>query len=580
MAARIRLMIQLVVVLLLFLCSESSGEQGLECHEEGDKIVCSFSIHKNERDATTLEYCQDDYCIKATVQKEVVETQNEKVFHDGLLDYAPPLEQYGRNVARVLQRRPAIKQASTVDAILTLADWYSELGKAYRLDGMIGMDTVIDWNKMDIDACISVFEHAVAAYNRAMNQNAPLTTRLSLASVESFLAESLVYHPTNPQTNKALQYFESAVENYRAVLDSKTLPEEDQNDWEILLANTMGHTATLLLEDSGGMDGEVLTMEAVADVSGFLESAGKAEEMLNNAVGIYQKALQQAAAGDDSILYQLQLATLLHNLGTARMITSTVGRAVAVMEEARDAFQQVIPRLRSLDREDAIMGMAELLISLSDAYLQAGNYVQAKLRYKDAMDWYKQHNLKPAQVPVVRNDELLVEMEEQLAEYHASLMGGGGEIQIPDDYRIPGEPIYEPDNRYEADLYAAIGSIELSHGQVELALTRFVKAIGMYEDLGGEERAIADVRLNMAMGLFRLRKYDDSLEEHFQALDMYHKVVGDGKNPLIMDDILSGKTINGEEANAENENAFRTQLVNMEALQQNMANLTSTNDEL
>ena len=161
-------------------------------------------------------------------------------------------------MARIQTRRPAVaatnnhKQPMTVQDAITLADWYLELGKAHRLDAM-GDSTMIDWDQMDIQACIEAFQQAVTHYHQALDDHhptnekaveAPLTTRLSLAWAESFLAESLV---ASFQTKMALQHFEHAVENYKLVLERKTLSPQDEMDWEILYANTMGHAATLLL---------------------------------------------------------------------------------------------------------------------------------------------------------------------------------------------------------------------------------------------------------------------------------------------------------------------------------------------
>jgi tetratricopeptide (TPR) repeat protein len=534
------------------------------------------------------------------VERKAVETKD---------DAPPPI--HGKHVARVMKTRPAAiinnnnnnnkeeePSAVTVQDTITLADWYFELGKAHRLDAMGDDSTVIDWDKMDIQACIQAFQQAVTHYQRALDRGnhvdeVSLTTRLSLALAESFLAESLV---SSFQTTAALQHFERAVQQYRVVLGSKTLlsPQQELMDWEILYANTMGHTATLLLlaadftsKNSGGF---LLEQDVV---SGLLQSAARAETLLEEATAIYAKTLKTTATtGQDATLYRLQLANLWHNLGTAKMITSTVGRAIAVMEQARETFEMVIPQLSSsYDVEDAIVAMGELLVNLSDAYLQAGNYPNAKERYKNAMEWYKRHGTildPPVDTDAIaQSEELLVEMERQLQEYHASLVGGGssnGKIQITEDPRLLANepPRYEPDHRYEADLYAAIGSIELSNGQAELAMTHFVKAVDLYQDIGGEERAIADVCLNMAMALFRLGQFDESAEKQFQALDIYEKVVGKGKNPLIMEDTTAGlgkPKIGNQEANAENENAFRAQLVNMENLQQTLANKT-LNEEL
>ena len=568
-----------LLILAVLLCAESAGngEKGLECHAKDDTIVCEFTIEKKDNQDVTLdlEYCDDDFCVKTTVKKESIRKEDPAVA-SGFRDDPAIEKHHGKNVDAVLQRRPKT-EPSTLEEILAHADWYSDLGKAYRKHGMVD-SAGMDWKSMDVDACIEAFQHAVATYNQALQKGAPLDTRLSLAVAEAYLAESLLFHLSNAQPTKALKHFLNAEENYRTVLESGILKGHEYADWEINWADTLGHSASLLIENADGADGQDPTRESVLDVSRFLESAEKAEKMLNNAIRVYRKAME-TAVGDDTPFYQLRLANTLHSLGTARMLTSTVGRAIAVMEEGRDIFETLIPQIKqnSVDRNDALAGMAELLISLSDAYLQAGNYVRAKIRYKDAMEWYKEHNLVPAEVPTVRSDELLVELEEQLGEYHASLVGGG-EIPIPDDYRAPGEPLYEPDNRYEADLHSAIGAIELSHGQIELSMTHFVKAIDMYEELGGEDRAIADTKLNMAMALFRLREFDQSAQTHCEALDIYRKVVGDGKNPLLADALVN-KGSGDEPANAENENAFRAQLVNLDALQQGLANLTSK-DEL
>lgn len=600
----------LLLLTLLAVCTEGANQSAkgtLQCHaannnqDDNESIVCEFTIPKKQQGKLDLEYCQDDYCVKTTVVKEqrvtvTTTTPEEEApvlpLQDDLRDYQPPYSQYGRNVGRVLARRPKTSPISVHD-ILKLAEWYADLGKAYRQDAMV--NGAIDWNKMNsVEDCQNAFQHAILQYKRALQrqndkEEVALDTRLSLGAVESFLAESLLFDPNaNPDPHRALQHFMAAHENYKLVLETKTLSPQEERAWELNLADVSGHAASVLLQDFDEFNGDAGGTNI--DVGRFLESADKADQLLSHAIEIYRKTVD-SAVGDDGIFYEMQLANSLHNLGTAKMLTSTVGRAISVMEEARTVFQQVIPKVKGkyiADEQDAIRGMAELLTSLSDAYLQAGHYSQAKTRYKEAMDWFIQHNIVPAEdaTLMVRSDDLLIEMEQKLADYHASLVGGGGDaIHIPDDYHVPGEPLYEPDPRYEADLYAAIGSIELSHGEAELAMTHFVKAISMYEDVGGEARAIADVKLNMAMALLRLNRFEESGATHLEALDIYREVVGEGKNPLVVDDLLQqdgggGEGSDGAEPkSAEDENAFRAQLVNMEALQQGLANMTAT-DEL
>ena len=119
-----------------------------------------------------------------------------------------------------------------------------------------------------------------------------------------------------------------------------------------------------------------------------------------------------------------------------------------------------------------------------------------------------------------------------------------------------------------------IGAIQLSNSQVELAMTSFVKAIDLYKTHNGEERAIADVKLNMGMALFCFREFDESAWIHGEALELFRETVGEGKNPLV--DGAAVVTDSGDASvNIENEdNAVRSHLVNLNDFRQSLANVT------
>jgi tetratricopeptide (TPR) repeat protein len=551
---------------------------------------------KNVNEDVQLEFCNGDYCVKLVVSKEEVVKQvpvmrefaptkakvavKNEVITVGSRNYRPPYNQYGKHVGKVLQMYPK-KEPSTSEDMMEYANWFADLVKAHREDAKT-VDNVVDWARVDIPACVRASENAIALYKQAVNKY-PTDARLSLATVQSYLAEAHQYHPANPQPKEALKHYLDSQQNYKIVLDSNVLTKAERDEWELSWADVLVHAALLLIEDVSGIQREQ-QLKDMLDISHMLESIKKAERLLGDAIQVFRKAVSTLKGGDQ-VFYQLQLATCLQNLGTAIMLTSTIGRATVVLEESRTIFNEVFPKLQksSPDSQDTALAMAELLISLSDAYLQVGNYNNSKARYQEAMKWYSAYNLVPPQeaVLITESDELLQEMEAKLDEYRAALYGGRG-IQIPDDYRKPNEPLYESDDLYEADLHATIGAIQLSNGQVELAMTSLVKAIDLYEVHKGEEYAIADVKLNMGMALFRLREFDESARLHEEALELFRDTVGEGKNPLTP---IIGATeamdASDSSINSGNEDdVVRTHLVNFDDFQQSRLMNVTLNNEL
>jgi tetratricopeptide (TPR) repeat protein len=591
---------QCILLFLVSTCVENiesaDKKPPLRCEETKDDFVCTFAIAKKEKEDVQLEFCNGGYCVKLAVSKEEVVQQvpvkldfaltkeqvaakKDEVITVGSREYKPPYDQYGKRVGKVLQEY-AKQKPSTLKGMMEYANWFADLAKAYREDAKT-LDNVVDWARMDIPACLHASEHAIALYKQAVDKH-PTDARLSLAAVQSYLAEANQYHTSNPQPKEALKHYLDSQENYKIALDSNVLAKVDRDEWELYWADVLVHAALLLIEDASAAQSEQ-HVEDVLDISHMLDSVKKAERFLEDAIHVFRKAVLTFEGGDQ-VFYQLQLATCLKNLGTAIMLTSTIGRANVILEESYTIFNEVFPKLqkKSPDSQDTALAMAELLITLSDGYLQVGNYDDSKARYQEAMKWYLGYNLVLPQEAVLmtESNELLQETEIMLEEYGADVYGGRG-IQIPDDYRESNQPLYEPDDLYEADLHATIGAIQLSNGQVELAMTSLVKAIDLYEAHMGEERAIADVKLNMGMALFRLREFDESARLHAEALELFRETVGEGKNPLAS---IVGATAATDASyssvDSENEDSVvRTHLVNFDDFRQSLPNVTS-NDEL
>lgn len=219
--------------------------------------------------------------------------------------------------------------------------------------------------------------------------------------------------------------------------------------------------------------------------------------------------------------------------------------------------------------------VAYLHLSLADASLQLGDYVAAKDSYRHAVAWYQMHDL-----PVVTSaattatgtgsgvDNVNAVVEEsikayvhQLEEYRRLAHGGGGTLKTDGtDALYPPradqeDALYymERDDGYEGDLLATIGALYLSmvqddgdgeaSGRGILYLQQAIELYGRDDDndAGGggalprqkNRRASADAQFNLAVAYFRSRQFAQSQVAHFDALDAYRELYGDGVNPYL-----------------------------------------------
>jgi hypothetical protein len=187
------------------------------------------------------------------------------------------------------------------------ANWFVDLGKAYREDAKT-LDNVVNWDKVDMQACIQAFERAVALYKQVVDMS-PTDARLSLATVQSYLAEAHHNHPLNPQTKEALKYYLDSQQNYKIVLASNVLKEAEYEEWELSWADVLAHAALLLIKDVSVTQADELAQD-VLDISHMLESLKKAQSMLKDAIRVFRKTISNVT-GDDQVFYQLQLASTI-----------------------------------------------------------------------------------------------------------------------------------------------------------------------------------------------------------------------------------------------------------------------------
>jgi tetratricopeptide (TPR) repeat protein len=145
------------------------------------------------------------------------------------------------------------------------------------------------------------------------------------------------------------------------------------------------------------------------------------------------------------------------------------------------------------------------------------------------------------------DQEALQDYLDTLQEYRQMVRGGGGGrmSQTPSKNTMyqqgnniydqdEEEYYYQKDDGYEGDLLASLGAIYLSRGDASRALAHLEQAVQLYHKKHEDrDRSMADVKLNLAMAYYRLRRFDDSQRVQFEGLDIYRELYGDGVNPYL-----------------------------------------------
>jgi tetratricopeptide (TPR) repeat protein len=281
------------------------------------------------------------------------------------------------------------------------------------------------------------------------------------------------------------------------------------------------------------------------------EVVHRSEEMLSDAVASFRQLVIEAKNPAQTVLRNTRLANALQNLASiSAMYASDFDATNTLLEEAVTLYMSCLNNLDASnpERKNVISGVAQSLYSLSDGYLQAAKYEQAKFRYRDTVNWYKIHNLGPPAVsdlPIMDADGALESAEQALQEY-TTMLYGGGELQIPNDNTRRGEAIYEADELYEADLHATLGTLRMARNEMHLAVIHLAEAIERYGRNPESGRSLADAKLNLAMAYFKQGEYELSIEAHEDALDDYKRVVREGQNPLFegFEDLLETQGLN------------------------------------
>ena len=554
---------------LALLPSLALCQEGLRCRRENDVVLCEFQVPADGKAKLELSHCLegDDICVEAQVTVKANgadsvegDSNKETTINDIVIagqTYREPFSQYGAAIAQSLSDRPTVAKS------WQYGDWLIQFATTIR--GEQSSPT------LNIVRAIAILELSAKLFT-TLAQMGYGDAKVSMANSYMTMAETYIFDLYNPQYGEALDYFELSNKLFKEALDENKFPIGiTRADVELNWADTLVRIAVILVEqemgneqdqfemdlnnmDMNNFDMKIFDMNNLMGAGGQLsESTKRAEELLTQAVASLRDQLAHATNPTHALQRRTRLANALQNLASISMMVSPDLEKIYVLLE--EAVTHYMAALKDLDesnpeRGNAIGGVAESLYSLSDGYLQAGKYEQAKARYRDTMNWYKKYNLA---TPVVQDAQIMdadgtLEATEHALEEYTAMLYGGGEIQIPNDHTRPGDPLYQADELYEADLHATLGALRMTRNEMHLAINHFANAIELYARNPGSERILADTKLNLAMSYFKQGDYELSIEANDEALDIYERVTKEGKNPLMdgLEDMMTQHGIDPE----------------------------------
>jgi tetratricopeptide (TPR) repeat protein len=609
-----------LLVLLLCACCSSvvSGAKELvqagklNCEIQTDNsVICQFRVEQpssfdeqaGNKQTLQLTDCpaDSDYCIQASISTHKTTMQQEQktatttpatatttdavaeVDENGVIkvlsaSYRPPLSQYGEQVAKVLNHLP-----------LTLHDvewsnWYLELGMAHYGSSL----TEVDWYQMSL--ALNAFHRAVAVFetkgdDASLSAQEKMDRQLFLGSVYFQIAETYLVHPEAEHIDDALNYFQKALSIYSEARNSPTSSDNglffDRGDNDLRWADVCTRLGFVLVASVNPyqMDPNVESMGSQLQMEDWNKKVKESEALLKGAIDVYQKRILKLPDSQERVHTKIALATALQNAAS----TATLGGKLLLAKKwnlqalalHQDVLMPVLVK-GTPEWESSRVTAADILLNLADTLLQLGAYDETKKYYKAAMDWHEEHNVEiaPMRVEVVDVDggsEALQQHKDALDEYHRMVEGGSGGAGTKEANIYKGtmndeqEFYYQRDDAYEGDLYSALGAIYLSEEEPVRAIAHFEKAISLYKNVGEEnDPTMADVKINLAVVLFRVRRFQDSIDSHFDALDIYRNLYGDGVNPLE-------ETMGAESSST---------VIDLEKYKQSILNATAAKDEL
>ena len=615
-----------VIALLSLFISESQSHQEIICRRKEDEVWCEFrmpdiaSFGKQD-----FSGCLDDFCVEAHVvvnarvidaedNKELVQDMNmqqeTKVAAEVVntaskteaatetttttttttntievagLEYSEPFSQYGNAIALALRSYPGKTQS------WEYCYWLNSFAIALRGDPESLSSQLAPRNTVAIERAIAVLELSVDIATELQNSQPSENVKYSLSHAYMTMAETYAFDIDNPRYYKALQYYHQANRLIQEMMIENSFPEWlSRADIELDWADSMVRIAVISIEK---VQEELATSEptTVMDIQ-FDKLAQESEHMLAEAIGVFRQLVAQADSPANEALRKTRLANALQNLSSILSLTGTDSiDSNSLLEEAFTLYSDSLQHMHtsSQDRMSVLSGIAQCLYSLSDGYFQAADYELAKSRYRSAMNWYKTYNLTPpsvASLSTLDADSTVDHYEQKLQDY-TMMYNGQGELQVPDSVYQSGEFMYEADELYEADLHFTLGGLRMARDEIHLAIIHLENAVERYARDPNSERYLADAKLNLAAAYFKQGDYELSIGIYEDALDVYKRIVPEGKNPLMegFEDLLWNQPQSSKQDSTEVDTSElrmgASRLIDMSAYQASILNKTRVSED-
>jgi tetratricopeptide (TPR) repeat protein len=497
-------------------------------------IHSQIEINTSERlagDTDNNDSQNNQYQPENQQQTEMLE------IHIGRHTYKKPFEQYAAPVARVLKEKGHLWAQSPRHATMkySLANGYLDLGIAHLsalLDedqnpGIYSINSNLNEDSFNLEFSLDAFQQAESLFKQVLEEH--YDTHVVHSSLGSlYLQWGEVYNSPHyfsgdeegdmlKNNELSLQYYRKSEEQYRLSIETGRDVADDMTilDAKINLAHVTHRVGRCLVNSVHDISGgeATLDLESLGDMTeeateNFIPQMGKlmtiipqAESKFEEAAQIYRQAIEEETRFDEKVRLKNCLATTLQDHGSACTYVSNLPKAIELQEASISICEEILPHLSTTEADFMKQYIGDSLYNIANNYMQQGKYDETKETYQKAMDWYEKYELEAAVADIAGGgllvgDETLEAYEKQLADYRELLL----EISIPDGYADDEQMMYGPNDAYEGDLHAALGSVHLSRNEVVMAIDHFNQAIRLYEnDQSGEnlDRSIADVKVSL-----------------------------------------------------------------------------------
>lgn len=544
---------------------EIASAWDMNCKPSDGGMSCNFEANIGQKTVSTpksskiVECSNEGVCVSSMVSTALTVKEPRKANADqqestndsgniqqtqhgvkiGNYEYREPFEQYASPLGRTLRARAELWKTPPKDisAEYALANAHLDVGISHftavtEEDYSPGIYSESALESFDLKLAVTAFKIADKMYLSILRkydeQKSVIYSSLAALHLQwgevyqnSHYFDDDVEEDEGTEFNKlALERYQQAEKYYRLSLENSEdgrVTEANTKDTQVNLAhvshrigrcliNSIQGGAAVLQEDVPVGDqttdqaAEALR-NALPQLETLLHTVPGAEKHFAEAMRLYRTAIEDEKDSNAKVRLKLNLATTLQDAGTAASYGSNIAKAIQLQEEGVGVSKEILPHVGAADKLFLLQYVADSMYGLSNHYMQLGQYDQTKLTYKEAMEWYQKHNLGPALVApgFEVGDDSLEAYENQLVEYRELVR----EITMPDGYSEDG-PLYGPNDAYEADLHAALGSVHLSRDEVVMAIDHFNEAIRLYEKDESEEnldRSIANVKVCRSLGI-------------------------------------------------------------------------------